>query len=76
MNDAFIALQYREELSDTLYFAGLGNKCSKEVVRGKKAYVFKNEKFCLTITGRTINIDGEKFRSTREAKRYICERFL
>ena len=76
MNDAFIALQYREELADTLYFAGLKNTFSKEVVRGKKAYVNKNEKFCLTISGRSISIDGEKFRTTREAKRYITERIL
>lgn len=76
MNDAFIALQYREELADTLYFAGLKNTFSKEVVRGKKAYVNKNEKFCLTISGRSISIDGEKFRSTREAKRYITERII
>jgi hypothetical protein len=76
MNDAFIALQYREELADTLFFAGLNNTFSKEVVRGKKAYVNKNEKFCLTIVGRSISIDGEKFRNTREAKRHICERFI
>lgn len=76
MNDAFIALQHREELADTLYFAGLKNTFSKEVVRGKKAYVNKNEKFCLTISGRSISIDGEKFRSTREAKRYITERII
>ena len=76
MNDAFIALQYREELADTLYFAGLKNTFSKDMVRGKKAYVNKNEKFCLTIVGRSISIDGEKFRSTRDAKRHICERFL
>lgn len=76
MNDAFIALQYKEELSDTLYFAGFGNKCTREVVRGKKAYVFKNHAFCLTIVGRTITIDKEKFRSARDAKRHICERYL
>ena len=76
MNDAFIALQYREELADTLFFAGLKNTFTKEVVRGKKAYVNKNEKFCLTIAGRSISIDGEKFRSTREAKRYITERII
>ena len=76
MNDAFIALQYREELADTLFFAGLKNTFSKEVVRGKKAYVNKNEKFCLTISGRSISIDCEKFRNTREAKRYITERII
>ena len=76
MNDAFIALQHREELADTLFFAGLNNRCTKELVRGKKVYVFKTEKFCLTISGRSISIDGEKFRSTREAKRYITERII
>jgi hypothetical protein len=76
MNDAFIAKQWREELSDTLYFAGFGNQFTREVVRGKKAYVFKNEKFSLTIAGKNITIDGEKFRSTRDAKRHICERYL
>lgn len=76
MNDAFIAMQWRDELKDTLYFAGLDNKFSKDVVRGKKAYVNKNEKFSLTISGRNITIDGEKFRSTRDAKRHICERYV
>jgi hypothetical protein len=76
MNDAFIALQHREELSDTLFFAGLGNRCEKELIRGKKAYVFKTEKFNLTISGKSITINGEKFKTTRDAKRHICERYL
>jgi hypothetical protein len=76
MNDAFIAMQHREELADTLFFAGLNNQCTKELVRGKKAYVFKNDKFCLTITGRSIRIDDVTYRSTRDAKRHICERYL
>lgn len=76
MNDAFIAMQWRDELRDTLFFAGLNTECSKELFRGKKAYVFKTEKFNLTIQGRNITIDGEKFRSTRDAKRHICERYL
>lgn len=76
MNDAFIALQYRDELSDTLYFCGLSNKFTREVVRGKKAYIFKTEKLCLTISGKSINIDGKKFRNTREAKQFIAEKTL
>lgn len=76
MNDAFIAMQWKDELKDTLFFAGYDNSFSKEIVRGKKAYVAKNEKFSLTISGRSITIDGMKFRSTREAKIYICERYL
>jgi hypothetical protein len=76
MNDAFIALQHRDELSDTLFFCGLSNKCSREVVNGKKVYVFKTEKLCLTISGKSIIIDGKKFRNTREAKNFIAEQTI
>lgn len=76
MNDAFIAMQWREELADTLYFAGYNNTFSKELVRGKKAYVSQNGKFDLTIQGRNITIDGTKVRNVRDAKRLICERYL
>jgi hypothetical protein len=76
MNDAFIALQHREELSDTLFFCGLSNKFTREVVRGKKVYIFKTEKLCLTISGKSINIDGRKFSNTREAKHFIAEKTL
>ena len=76
MNDAFIAMQWREELADTLYFAGYNNTFSKELVHGKKAYVSQNGKFDLTIQGRNITIDGTKVRNVREAKRLICERYL
>jgi hypothetical protein len=76
MNDAFIALQNREELSATLFFCGLSNSCTRELVRGKKAYIFKTEKLCLTISGRSIIIDGKKVGSVNEAKRIIAERTL
>jgi hypothetical protein len=76
MNDAFIALQHRDELSDTLFFCGLSNKCSREVVNGKKVYVFKTEKLCLTISGKSIIIDGKKVGSVYEAKQVIAERTL
>lgn len=76
MNDAYIAMQNCDELRDTLFFAGLDNRCQREVVRGKKAYVFRNDKFCLTIAGRSITIDDTKVKSVREAKRIICERYL
>jgi len=76
MNDAFIALQHRQELSDTLFFCGLSNSCTRELVRGKKAYIFKTEKLCLTISGRSIIIDGKKVGSVYEAKRIIAERTL
>ena len=76
MNDAFIGLQYRDELSDTLFFCGLNNQCTKEMIRGKKAYIFKTEKLCLTISGRSITIDGKKVGSVREAKQVIAERTL
>jgi hypothetical protein len=74
MNDAFIALQRRDELSDTLFFCGLSNSCTRELVRGKKAYIFKTEKLCLTISGRSIIIDGKKVGSVYEAKCIIAER--
>jgi len=76
MNDAFIGLQHRDELSDTLFFCGLSNRCSREVVNGKKVYVFKTEKLCLTISGKSIIIDGKKVGSVYEAKRVIAERTL
>lgn len=76
MNDAFLALQYKDELSDTLFFAGFSNRCTREVIRGKKAYVFKTEKFNLTIAGKIITIDGVKVKNVREAKNVICERYL
>jgi len=76
MNDAFIGLQHRDELSDTLFFCGLSNRCSREVVNGKKVYVFKTEKLCLTISGKSIIIDGKKMGSVYEAKQVIAERTL
>ena len=74
MNDAFIAKQRREELADTLYFCGLSHQFTREVFRGKTAYIFKTEKLCLTISGRSIIIDGKKVGSVYEAKRIIAER--
>ncbi len=76
MNDAFLALMHRDELADTLYFAGFDNRFEKSVVNGKKIYVHRNHRFCLTIAGKTITIDKVKVKSVREAKRIICERYL
>lgn len=73
MNDAFIAMQWRDELKDTLYFAGFDNRCTKDMVRGKKAYIFQNDKFCLTIAGRSIKIGDATFKNVRDAKRHIQE---
>jgi hypothetical protein len=75
MNDAFIAMQHRDELQDTLFFAGLDNQYRKDTVRGKKAYVFKTDKLNLTIIGRNIIIDDIKV-SVREAKKILCERTI
>ena len=76
MNNAFIAMQWRDELADTMYFGGFDAEYSKTVVGGKKVYHFKSEKFNLTINGKIITIDDVKFKSVRDAKRYICERFV
>lgn len=76
MNDAFIAMQHRDELMDTLYFAGFDNQYSKDTIQGKKVYVFRTDKFNLTVQGKSIKINDEKFKSVRDAKRYICERFI
>jgi len=73
MNDAYVAMQWCDELKDTLYFAGLSNRCTKDVVRGKKAYIFQNDKFNLTIAGKSITIDGVKIKNVREAKQFIVE---
>ena len=40
MNDAYIAMQWRDELADTLYFGGFDAVYSRDVIRGKKSYVF------------------------------------
>lgn len=76
MNDAWIASQWRDELSETLFFSGFNNRCTRETIRGKKAYVFNTEKFCLTIAGKSITIDGKKFRSVREVKNHIGDTYL
>lgn len=76
VNDAYLALLHRDELKDTLFFAGLDNQCKKEIIKGKKCYVFENHKFCLTIAGKSITIDGVKVKSVREAKRIITERCI
>lgn len=76
MNDAFIAMQWRDELQDTLYFAGYPHAFTREVVRGKKAYIFKNDAFCVTVVGKSITIDDVKFKTVRDAKRHICERWI
>lgn len=74
MNDAFIAMQRRDELMETLFFAGFNNEYSKEIVRGKKAYVFKNDGWSLTISGNSIIIDGKKAGNVAQAKTMICEK--
>ena len=76
MNDAYIAMQWRDELADTLYFGGFDAVYSRDVIRGKKSYVFTSSKINLTITGRTIIFDDVKFKSVRDAKRHICERYV
>ena len=76
MNDAYIAMQWRDELADTMYFGGFDTVYSRDVIRGKKAYVFASSKINLTIIGRTIIIDDVKFKSVRDAKRHICERYV
>jgi hypothetical protein len=76
MNDAFLAMQHRDELMDTLYFAGFDHQYSKDTVGGKKSYVFRTDKFNLTVQGRNIIINDAKFKNVRDAKRYICERFV
>ena len=76
MNDAYIAMQWRDELADTLYFGGFDAVYSRDVIRGKKSYVFTSSKINLTITGRTIIINDVKFKSVRDAKRHICERYV
>jgi len=77
MNDAFIASLWKEELMDTLFFSGLNTEYTREMTKGKKTYVFnKNKDLILTITGRSIVVNGNKFTNTRAAKQYIVERFL
>jgi len=75
MNDAFIALQNRDELMETLFFAGLDYTITKKD-GPKKVYVFTTKKFSLTLSGRHITIDGVKMKSLRAAKQYIAESVL
>jgi hypothetical protein len=76
MNDAYIAMQWRDELADTMFFGGFDTVYSKTMLKGKKVYNFKSSKINLTITGKTIIIDDVKFKSVRDAKRHICERYV
>lgn len=72
INNNFWALQAKDELQDTLYFAGLDYQVTK-TEGAKRAYVFTTTKFCLTISGRSITMDGVKIKSLREAKQRIAE---
>jgi hypothetical protein len=76
MNDAFIASQWRDELAETLFFGGFDAEYSRDVIKGKRVYYFKSPKINLTIAGKTITIDDVKFKSVRDAKRHICERYI
>jgi hypothetical protein len=75
MNNNFLGLQYRDELKDTLFFAGLDYEYTR-IDGVKKVYVFQTERFCLTIAGKAISIDGVKMKSVREAKQFIVERVI
>lgn len=75
MNDAFIALQNRDEIMETLFFAGLDYTITKKD-GPKKVYLVSTKKFSLTISGRNINIDGVKMKSLRAAKQFIAESVL
>ena len=72
MNNNWLALQHKDELKDTLYFAGLDYEYSK-TDGAKRSYIFQTRKFCLTIAGKSITIDGVKMRSLRDAKQFIVE---
>lgn len=76
MNDAYLAKLACEELGETLFFAGIERKLERSVIRGKKAYIYTTPLFTLTIQGRNINIDGEKFRSVSACKRFIQEVYV
>lgn len=76
MNDAYIAMQWRDELADTMFFGGFDTEYTRTMVKGKRIYNFKSSKINLTITGKTIIIDDVKFKSVRDAKRHICERYV
>lgn len=76
VNDAYLAKMARDELGETLFFAGIERKLERTVIRGKKAYVYTTPLFTLTIQGRNINIDGEKFRSVSACKRFIQDVFV
>lgn len=71
MNTAWFAKTASDELTETLFFGGFNYSRDKSVVRGNKTYTFKTNEFTLTISGRNISIDKQKFRSIAEAKRYI-----
>lgn len=76
MNDAYIAMQWRDELADTMFFGGFDTEYTRTMVKGKRIYNFKSSKINLTISGKTIIIDDVKFKSVRDAKRHICERYV
>jgi hypothetical protein len=76
MNDAFIAMTNSQDLRETLFFAGFDYVYEKQVIRGKKAYVYTTPDFVLKIQGKNIYLNNEKFRWVSEVRKVMCERYL
>jgi hypothetical protein len=80
VNDAYIAMTNSQELRETLFFAGFDYVYEKQVIRGTKTYIYTTPKFVLTLQGRNIYINDEKYRYkyryVSDARKFICERFM
>ena len=71
MNVNFWARNADEELYDTVFFLGIPFTRTKGFLNGKKAYHYETAEYTLTILGRDIKINDEKFKSVQQAKKYL-----
>lgn len=71
INNAFFAKQASDELVETLFFGGFDYKREKIEKNGKKTYVYTTPNFVMSICGRNIQINNEKYTRVSDAKRRL-----
>jgi hypothetical protein len=76
MNDAFIAMTNSQDLRETLFFAGFEYVYEKQIIRGKKTYVYTTPDFVLKIQGKNIYLNDVKYRWVSEVRKDMCARYL
>lgn len=71
MNTHFIAKANSNEVWDTLFFSGVEfNRVRHKKTTGNE-YIFITPDFDVVVSGRTVNVDGQKFKYVSQAKQYI-----